>query len=52
LSEVESTVDSIGIIANGQLGYQGELPENNAALEKLFMDVVKEKRNVEDFDHD
>lgn len=43
LSEVESTVDSIGIIANGQLGYQGELPENNAALEKLFMDVVKEK---------
>lgn len=48
LSEVENTVDSIGIIANGQLGYQGELPENSAALEKLFMDVAREKQLGED----
>ncbi|SES71277.1 ABC-2 type transport system ATP-binding protein [Enterococcus malodoratus] len=47
LSEVENTVDTIGIIANGQLGYQGELPENSAALEKLFMDVVREKQTGE-----
>lgn len=48
LSEVENTVDSIGIIANGQLGYQGELPENSAALENLFMDVAREKQLGED----
>ncbi len=48
LSEVENTVDTIGIIANGQLGYQGELPENSAALEKLFMDVAREKQLGED----
>lgn len=47
LSEVENTVDTIGIIANGQLGYQGELPENSAALEKLFMDVAREKQGEE-----
>ncbi|MBO0453024.1 MULTISPECIES: lantibiotic protection ABC transporter ATP-binding protein [Enterococcus] len=44
LSEVENTVDTIGIIANGQLGYQGGLPNNSAALEKLFMDVAREKQ--------
>ncbi len=41
LSEVESTVDEIGIIANGRLGYQGSLPEDTAALETLFMEVAQ-----------
>lgn len=41
LSEVESTVDEIGIIANGRLGYQGKLPKDTGALESLFMDVVR-----------
>ncbi len=41
LAEVESTVDEIGIIVNGRLGYQGELPENSASLEKLFMQVAR-----------
>ncbi|MEO1770221.1 lantibiotic protection ABC transporter ATP-binding protein [Candidatus Enterococcus ferrettii] len=44
LSEVESTVDTIGIIANGRLGYQGTLPESSAALENLFMDVARSHR--------
>ncbi|MGM0303628.1 lantibiotic transport system ATP-binding protein [Enterococcus sp. AZ048] len=44
LSEVEHTVDTIGIIANGQLGYQGNLPENSVALEALFMKVAKENQ--------
>jgi ABC-2 type transport system ATP-binding protein len=44
LSEVEHTVDTIGIIANGQLGYQGDLPENSVALEALFMKVAKENQ--------
>ncbi|MBO1305374.1 lantibiotic protection ABC transporter ATP-binding protein [Enterococcus sp. 669A] len=47
LSEVESTVDTIGIIANGQLGYQGDLPETSAALENLFMDVALAHRTKE-----
>lgn len=41
LSEVENTVDVIGIIANGQLGYQGPLPADSSSLETLFMDVVR-----------
>lgn len=41
LSEVESTVDEIGIIVNGQLGYQGDLPESSEALESLFMNVAQ-----------
>lgn len=40
LSEVESTVDEIGIIANGRLGYQGQLPGDTASLEALFIDVA------------
>lgn len=40
LAEVESTVDEIGIIVNGRLGYQGELPEDGKALEHLFMQVA------------
>lgn len=46
LSEVESTVDTIGIIANGRLGYQGDLPESSAALENLFMDVARSHREL------
>jgi ABC-2 type transport system ATP-binding protein len=41
LSEVENTVDEIGIIANGQLGYQGALPGDTASLEALFMNVAR-----------
>lgn len=44
LSEIEHTVDTIGIIANGQLGYQGDLPENSVTLEALFMKVAKENQ--------
>lgn len=40
LSEVENTVDEIGIIANGRRGYQGALPSDTAALETLFMQVA------------
>lgn len=46
LSEVESTVDTIGIIANGRLGYQGALPKSSAALENLFMDVARTHREL------
>ncbi|MHC5227724.1 lantibiotic protection ABC transporter ATP-binding protein [Enterococcus sp. LJL99] len=47
LSEIENTVDSIGIIANGQLGYQGPLPENSRALEELFISVAKSANEME-----
>ncbi len=47
LSEVETTVDTIGIIANGHLGYQGDLPGTSAALENLFMDVALAHRTKE-----
>jgi len=47
LSEVASTVDEIGIIANGRLGYQGKLPKDSAALESLFMDVVRAQNEQE-----
>lgn len=40
LAEVESTVDEIGIIVGGRLGYQGELPPSSGELEKLFMQVA------------
>lgn len=41
LSEVENTVDVIGIITNGKLGYQGTLPNSTQELEELFMNVAK-----------
>lgn len=44
LSEVEQSVDEIGIIAGGRLGYQGALPGDTASLEALFMDVVRMNR--------
>lgn len=49
LSEVENTVDEIGIIANGRLGYQGELPGDTASLEALFMDVAGMNSDMEAF---
>jgi len=47
LSEVENTVDEIGIIANGRLGYQGTLPGDTASLEALFMDVARMNSGME-----
>lgn len=44
LAEEESTVDEIGIIADGSLGYQGDLPPDSTALEELFMEVVRKQR--------
>ena len=41
LTEVQQTADHIGIIAEGVLGYEGELHAGEN-LEKLFMDVVRE----------
>lgn len=48
LAEVKSTVDEIGIIANGRLGYQGELPKETEALEELFVQVAKASRDLEE----
>ena len=47
LSEVENTVDEIGIIANGRLGYQGALPGDTASLEALFMNVAHMNSGLE-----
>lgn len=43
LSEVELIADYIGIIANGHLGYQGEMPVKQH-LEELFMNVTGKYR--------
>ena len=40
LSEVEQMADHIGIIANGKLGYEGEVYKG-IDLERIFMNVVK-----------
>lgn len=40
LSEVEQMADHIGIIANGKLGYEGEI-HKGIDLENIFMNVVK-----------
>ncbi len=45
LSEVQQTADHIGIIANGVLGYEGQLHEGQN-LEQLFMQVIKQERKV------
>lgn len=42
LSEIEKTVDLIGIISKGKLCYEGELPESGSKLEVLFTDIVRE----------
>lgn len=47
LSEVEHTVDEIGIIANGRLGYQGALPGDTPSLEALFMNVARMNNDTE-----
>lgn len=43
LSEVEQTADYIGIMANGNLGYQGKMPQEGR-LEELFMKIVGRDR--------
>ena len=43
LSEVEQTADYIGILANGNLGYQGLMP-GEGHLEELFMKIVGKYR--------
>lgn len=45
LSEVQQTADHIGIIANGVLGYEGQLHDGQN-LEQLFMQVIKQGRKV------
>lgn len=45
LAEVEQVVDEIGIIAGGELGYQGVAPQGQE-LESLFMQVAAAKRKV------
>ncbi|MGX2946276.1 lantibiotic protection ABC transporter ATP-binding protein [Enterococcus alishanensis] len=49
LSEIEQTVDKIGIISNGRLGYQGDLPKDTQALEELFLEVAKTYAEVGGF---
>ena len=39
LSEVSQVADDIGIIADGVLGYQGEMPHEEK-LESLFMEIA------------
>lgn len=43
LSEIRLTADYIGILANGRLGYEGPIYENQD-LEKLFMEIVARER--------
>lgn len=45
LSEVQLIADDIGIIANGKLGYEGHMGQNEN-LEKLFLEVVKNSEVV------
>lgn len=45
LSEVEQVADQIGIIAGGQLGYQGPAPQGQE-LEALFMKVAAANRRA------
>ena len=45
LSEVQQAADHIGIIANGVLGYEGQL-QNGEDFEQLFMQVIKQVRKV------
>lgn len=48
LSEVEQTADYIGILVNGRLGYQGNLPAKGH-LEEKFMQVAKACREVDGY---
>lgn len=41
LSDVQLIVDDIGILANGTLGYEGEM-QRSGNLEELFLKVVEE----------
>lgn len=49
LSEVRLTVDYVGILASGVLGYEGSI-EQGQNLEELFMKVVKENRKAGEWD--
>lgn len=46
LSEIQMTADHIGIIANGVLGYQDRIHQDED-LEKLFTEVVMKYRGGE-----
>lgn len=43
LSEIQQTADYIGIIANGRLGFEGYLDEQEN-LEELFMEIASKER--------
>lgn len=43
LSEIAQTADHIGIITDGMLGYQGDMPEEGH-LEELFMEIAAKHR--------
>lgn len=43
LSEIEQTADYIGIMADGVLGFQGEMPGGDH-LEELFMEVAEKRK--------
>ncbi len=45
LSEVQLIADHVGIIADGNLEYEGEI-DSTVNLEKLFMDIVTKHREV------
>ena len=46
LSEIEKTADYIGIMADGSLGFQGEMPDSGH-LEELFMEIAGHRREEE-----
>lgn len=46
LSEVQQVADDIGIISQGQLGFEGKNNQNEHDLEALFMEIVR-KTNKE-----
>lgn len=48
LSEVQQAADHIGIIANGVLGFEGQLHDGEN-LEQLFMQVIKQGRKVGEY---
>ncbi|MEZ3434596.1 MAG: lantibiotic protection ABC transporter ATP-binding protein [Lachnospiraceae bacterium] len=46
LNEIEQTADFIGIMADGMLGFQGEMPDSGH-LEELFMRIAGHRREEE-----
>lgn len=47
LTEVQQVADDIGIISNGQLGYEGPNDQTSQNLEDLFMNIVKKTQKEE-----